>query len=274
MIDSHHHFWRYDPKEYGWISDSMAVLRRDFLPGELLHEASAAGIDGVVSVQARQTLEETRWLLELASQNSFIRGIVGWVPLVSDGVGQDIERLAGNAKLKSVRHVIQDEPDDNYVLRDDFNRGVALLKEFKLRYDILIFERHLPQTIEFVDRHPDQTFIVDHIAKPRIRDGVLTPWRENMRELAKRPHVYCKLSGMTTEADVRAWNTSQLRPFAELALEAFGPGRTMFGSDWPVCLLAVGYARWVAVVKELASSLSPTEQNQLFAQTALEAYGL
>lgn len=274
MIDSHHHFWRYDPKEYGWISESMAALRRDFLPTDLLRETQAAGIDGVVSVQARQTLDETGWLLEMAEQNDFIRGVVGWVPLVSDRVRQDLERFAGHPKLKAVRHVLQDEADDNYALRDNFNRGISLLKEFNLRYDILIFERHLPQSIELVDRHPDLTFVLDHIAKPRIREGILSPWQQNMRELAKRPNVYCKLSGMATEADPRAWTPSQLRPYAEVALEAFGPQRMMFGSDWPVCLLAVGYVRWAKVVREFAVSLSAAEQERLFGGTAIEAYGL
>jgi len=274
MIDSHHHFWRYSPQEYGWISEPMSILRRDFLPADLQREASAAGIDGVVSVQARQTVEETRWLLELAGQNALIRGVVGWVPLVSPGVRRDLERFAGQSKLKAVRHVLQDEPDHNYMLRDDFNRGIALLKDFGLRYDILIFERHLPQTIEFVDRHPNLTFILDHVAKPRIRDGILSPWRENMRELARRPNVYCKLSGMATEADLHAWTPSELRPYAEVALEAFGPRRLMFGSDWPVCLLAVDYRRWIAVVREFAASLSLAEQERLFGGTALEAYGL
>jgi L-fuconolactonase len=274
MIDSHHHFWRYDPREYGWISESMSILRRDFLPADLQREAHAAGIDGVVSVQARQTVEETRWLLELAGQNAFLRGVVGWVPLVSAGVRQDLERFAVYPKLKAVRHVLQDEPDDDYILRDDFNRGIALLKEFGLRYDILIFERHLPQTIEFVDRHPGLTFILDHVAKPRIRDRLLSPWRENMRELARRPNVYCKLSGMATEADPHAWTPKQLWPYMEVALEAFGPRRLMFGSDWPVCLLAVEYPRWLAVVREFAAKLSPAEQERMFGGTAIEAYGL
>jgi L-fuconolactonase len=274
MIDSHHHFWRYDPQEYGWISESMSILRRDYLPVDLHPVAHAAGIDGVVSVQARQTVEETRWLLELADQDDFIRGVVGWAPLASDSVRQDLERFAGQPKLKAVRHVLQDEPDDNYVLRDDFNRGIALLKEFGLRYDILIFERHLPQSIEFVDRHPGLTFILDHVAKPRISDGILSPWRENMRELARRPNVHCKLSGMATEADLHSWTPEQIRPYMEVALEAFGPRRLMFGSDWPVSLLAVKYPQWVTLVREFAASLAPAEQERLFGGTAIEAYGL
>src|SRR4051794_6043972 len=274
FIDAHHHFWRYDPAEYGWISDAMGILRRDYLPDDLRRESAAAGVDGVVSVQARQTVDETRWLLELAAQNDFIRGVVGWVPLVSDRVADDLARFAGRAKLKAVRHVLQDEPDDDYMLRPDFDRGVGLLSRSGLRYDILIYERHLPQAITLVDRHPDLTFVLDHVAKPRIGDNVISPWRERMIELAKRPNVYCKLSGMATESDPRAWTPGQLRPYMDVALEAFGPRRLMFGSDWPVCLLAVGYHRWVDLVREFVSPLSDAERRRVMGETAIEAYGL
>lgn len=273
-IDAHHHFWRYDPAQYGWISESMAVLRQDYLPPQLRKATQAAGVDGVVSVQARQSLAETDWLLELADQHEFIRGVVGWVPLVSEQVRRDLERLRGRKKLKGVRHVLQDEPDDNYMLRDDFNRGIRQLKEFALGYDVLVFERHLPQTILFVDRHPEQVFVLDHVAKPRIRDNLMSPWRENLRELARRPNVWCKLSGVVTEADHRSWTPQQLRPYMETVLEAFGPRRLMFGSDWPVCLLACGYQRWYQIVREFASALSPDEQSWLFGRTATDAYDL
>jgi L-fuconolactonase len=273
-IDAHHHLWHYSPQEYGWISDSMSVLRRNFLPDDLRREIASVGIDGVVSVQARQTLAETDWLLDLADRNEFIRGVVGWVPLVSETVRRDLERYSGRAKLKAVRHVLQDEPDDNYMLREDFNRGLRMLKGFGLRYDILIFERHLPQAIELVDLHPDQVFILDHVAKPRIRDNALSPWRENLRELARRKNVFCKLSGIVTEADHRTWTPQQLRPYMDAALDAFGARRLMFGSDWPVCLLACGYRRWHDIVKEFASKLTPEEQGRLFGETAREAYGL
>lgn len=253
----------------------MAVLRRDYLPDDLRREAAAVGITGVVSVQARQTLEETDWLLDLADQNwDFIRGVVGWVPLVSPTVEADLARYANRPKLKAVRHVLQDEPDDDYILRDNFNRGVSLLKRFNLRYDILIFERHLPQAIRLVDRHPNQTFVLDHIAKPRIRDGAISPWRENLKELAKRPNVYCKLSGVVTEADHRTWTPGQLRPYLEATLDAFGSRRLMFGSDWPVCLLACGYRRWHQIVNEFVAKLTPDEQARIFEGTAIEAYGL
>jgi L-fuconolactonase len=199
---------------------------------------------------------------------------VGWVPLVSPDIRDHLSVYARRPKLKAVRHVLQDEPDDNYALRDDFNRGISLLKEFGLRYDILIFERHLPQAIQLVDRHPDQRFILDHVAKPRIREKQLSPWRENLLRLAKRQNVYCKISGMVTEADHRTWTPPQLRPYLDVALDAFGSRRLMFGSDWPVCLLACGYRRWFQIVKEFASKLTPDEQDRLFEKTAIEAYGL
>lgn len=273
-IDAHHHFWRYDPLEYDWIDDDMKVIRRDFLPEELKTEIAAVGIEGVVSVQAQQTLEETRWLLKMADQHEFIRGVVGWVPLVSDKVKDELTVFAASPKLKAVRHVLQAEPDENYMLRPDFNEGVSSLHQFGLAYDILILERHLPQTIQFVDRHPGQAFVLDHIAKPRIREKLLSPWRENISELARRENVYCKLSGLVTEADYRCWIPEQIQPYMEIILEAFGPRRIMFGSDWPVCLVACGYRRWYEAVYEFAESLSTSERARIFGETAVEAYKL
>ena len=274
VIDSHHHFWSYNPKDYGWISDSMSVLRRDFGPEDLRKEIAGAGVDGVISVQARQSVEETRWLLDLAAKNDFIRGVVGWVPLVDDTVGAWLEKFAKNTKLKAVRHVIQDEPDEHFILRDDFNRGIRALKRFGLRYDILVFERHLPNTIEFVDEHPNQVFILDHLAKPKVRAGIVEPWRQNLCTLARRANVYCKLSGVVTEADWAAWTPAQLKPYFDAALQAFGSRRLMFGSDWPVCLVASDYARWVQTAREWAAPLTHSEQDRIFGGTAIEAYGL
>ncbi|MEQ1850841.1 MAG: amidohydrolase family protein [Chthoniobacteraceae bacterium] len=273
-IDSHHHFWSYSAAEYPWIGGSMAALRRDFLPAHLKAEIAAAGIDGVVSVQARQTVGETEWLLSFAAKNDFIKGVVGWVPLVDSRVREIVAKFAASPKLRAVRHVVQDEPDDRFILRDDFNRGVSTLKEFGLVYDILIYERQLAPSIEFVDRHPQQVFVLDHIAKPRIGDGAIDPWRANIRELARRPNVYCKVSGMVTEADWKTWSEGQLRPYFDAVLEAFGPGRLMFGTDWPVCLAASSYSRWVDVVREFSAELSADEQARVFGGTAIEAYRL
>lgn len=273
-IDTHQHFWKYNPVEYGWIGPEMSALRRDFLPPDLEAEIRAAGIDGVISVQARQTLEETAWLLEMAAANDFIKGVVGWVPLVSTEVEKDLERFAAAPKFKGVRHVLQDEPDEHYLLREDFNAGIRALRSFDLVYDLLIFERHLPQTIEFVDRHPSQAFVLDHIAKPRIREGVIEPWRTNLRALARRENVWCKVSGMVTEADWEGWTPEGLRPYFDAVLEAFGPSRLMFGSDWPVCRAACAYRRWAEVVQAWAAPLSGHERDDLFGGTALRVYNL
>ena len=273
-IDSHHHFWKYDPVEYDWIGPDMRQLQRDFVLSDLTAEAASAGIDGVVSVQARQSLEETAWLLDVAGDSNLVKGVVGWVPLISPTVQADLERFTGHAKLRGVRHVLQGEPDDRYMLRADFDAGIRALEAFGLVYDILIFERQLPAAIELADRHSSQVFVLDHVAKPRIRDHVFEPWNRNIRELAKRPNVYCKLSGMVTEADWSSWSDEQLRPYVNTVLEAFGPARLMFGSDWPVCLVAGTYQGWVKTVARLTGGLSAAEQARLFGVTAAEAYSL
>lgn len=257
------------------MTDAMAAIRRDFGPADLAREAAGAGVEGVVTVQARQTIQETEWLLQVADEHThLIRGVVGWAPLVEEGVDATFERLGAQTKLRAIRHVLHNEPDDDYMLRDDFNRGVSLLRARGLAYDILIFERHLPQTLIFVDRHPEQVFILDHVAKPRIRDGIISPWRENITALAHRPNVYCKLSGMVTEADWSKWTPEQLRPYVEVAIDAFGPKRLMFGSDWPVCLLAASYMQWTRLVREFVARLSPAEQDRIMGGTAIEAYRL
>lgn len=273
-IDAHQHFWKYTSGEYGWIDDSMQALRRDFLPQDLQREMGAAGVNGAVSVQTRQTLEETRWLLELAAHNEFIRGVVGWAPLTDSEVGGILEPLATHGKLRGIRHILQSEPDHNYILREDFNAGIRALRRLGLVYEILIFERQLPQTIRFVDRHPGQVFVLDHIAKPRIREQLLSPWRENIQELAKRENVYCKLSGLVTEADYRNWTADSLRPYIDTVLDAFSPRRLMFGSDWPVCLLASSYASWFDVVMKSIGQLSSAERARILGATAQEAFGL
>jgi L-fuconolactonase len=274
IIDSHHHFWRYSPAEYGWIDDGMAAIRRDFLPADLRREMAVAGVDAVVSVQARQSLEETRWLLALAAQNPFIAGVVGWVPLVSPSVATTLAELAAQSKLVAVRHVLQDEPDSQFMLRADFQAGIRALQAFDLTYDVLIYDRHLPQAIELVDRHPSQRFVVDHMAKPSIKQGAIEPWARWLRELARRPHVSCKLSGLVTELGRPDWTSAELRPYVDVVLDAFGPDRVLFGSDWPVCLVVCGYARWMATVKELIAHLSPTERAAILGENARRLYRL
>jgi L-fuconolactonase len=251
------------------------VIRRDFLPAQLEELMHHFGIEGTVVVQARQTLEETIWLLSLSEKHPLIRGVVGWVPLTEGaGVKRHLEHYAANRRLRGVRHVVHDEPDPRYILRDDFNAGVSALEGTGLRYDILIFERHLPAAIEFVDRHPNQVFILDHIAKPRIKERILSPWDRNMREIAKRGNVYCKLSGMVTEANPQRWTPRDLQPYIDVVLGAFGPKRIIYGSDWPVVLQAADYARWFGTVQNAIGKLSKTEQERIMGGTAVEAYGL
>jgi L-fuconolactonase len=274
MIDAHHHLWVYSAHDYGWITDELGALRRNFLVDDLRPLMREAGVTGLVSVQAQQTIDETRWLLAQGDACEQILGVVGWVPLVDAHVEREIERLASNPKLKGVRHVLQDEPDDEYMLREDFNAGVSRLREYGLTYDVLIYERHLPHALAFVDRHPRQVFVLDHVAKPRIRDSVLSPWSERIRELARREHVYCKVSGMVTEASWRSWAELDLRPYFDVVLEAFGPRRLMFGSDWPVLTLAAGYEQWASTVRRWIASLSPDERAWIEWRTASEAYRL
>jgi len=274
LIDAHHHLWHYSEPDYPWISQGMTELRRDFLIPELQAVMRGAGVDGTLAVQARQTLEETEWLLGLAERHTELLGVVGWVPLIDSDVENTLDRFASNPKLRAVRHVLHDEADDFYMLRDDFNHGISLLRGYGLAYDILIFERHLPQTLQFVDRHPEQVFIVDHIAKPKIKEGVLSPWNGNIAELARRQNIYCKISGMATEADWNRWAPEQLRPYFDTVIAAFGPKRLMFGSDWPVLTLAGTYRRWVDTFLSFISELSLKEQQDICRETAIRAYNL
>jgi L-fuconolactonase len=273
-IDAHQHFWQYSPEEYGWIDPDMAVLRQDRLPEDLAPLLKAANLDGTVAVQARQTLEETQWLLELADQHPFIKGVVGWVDLCGPDLRAQLERFSAHPKFCGVRHVVQDETDDQFMLSDEFLRGIAALAEFDLTYDILIFPKHLPVACELVGRFPDQPFVLDHIAKPRIKDGVLEPWATDIKQLAAYPNVVCKVSGMVTEAHWQGWKASHFRPYLDVVLEAFGPGRLIFGSDWPVCTLAGAYGEVVGLVAAYAQKLSVDEQAAIWGGTAQRFYGL
>jgi len=273
-IDAHHHFWKYSEAEYGWIGQDMAQLRRDFLAIDLEPEIAAAGVEGVLTVQARQTTEETAWLLTLAQQSSFVRGVIGWAPIASPEFPSLLESLVENRKLKGLRHVLQDEPDEAYMLQPCFRRGISALKGTGLVYDILIYERQLPTALLLVDSHPEQIFVIDHLGKPKIREREYSPWRERMRELAARPNVYCKLSGMVTEADWTNWTTDDLRPYFDIALESFGAERLLAGSDWPVCTVASSYQRWWRTLRELVSTLSPDEQDGILGRNAKKVYNL
>jgi L-fuconolactonase len=275
QIDSHHHLWKYDPQQYPWITEENRALARDYLPADLEPLIARASIDGTIVVQARQTLEETRWLLELAKSHPFIRAVVGWVPLIDPDIEDVLAELAGETKLQAVRHVLQDEPDDAYMLRDDFDRGISRLAAVNLVYDILIYGRHLKNTTTFVDRHPTQPFVLDHIAKPTIASARFDQeWATQIRELALRDNLVCKFSGVATEVRDPEWTTELIRPYFDTVLQAFGPERLMFGSDWPVCVLRSGYGQWVSTVRELIGELSPTEQSHIMGLTACRVYRL
>ncbi len=274
LIDAHHHLWKYNDHDYVWMTGAMQPLRRDFLIPELRSVFEESGVEGSVAVQARQSLAETEWLLHLACECPLVRGVVGWAPLINPRVEEFLDRLSQNPQLKGVRHVLHDETDDFYMLRDDFNRGIDQLLARGLTYDILIFGRHLPQTIQFVDRHPNQIFILDHIAKPRIRERILSPWKESIQELAMRGNVYCKLSGMVTEAEWDSWKRDDLVPYFDVVLSAFGSNRLMFGSDWPVLTLAGSYKRWADTVRSLIAELSADEQESIKSGSAITAYRL
>jgi L-fucono-1,5-lactonase len=264
-VDAHVHFWRYDPAQYSWIDDSMAALRRDFLPADAKREMDRAGIDACVAVQARQSLEETRWLLELADIHPFITGVVGWVDLQSEDVGAQIEQCCRSStssgqssstssghnrgtKLVGLRHIVQSELDDRFLLKPAFCRGISLLDDLDLAYDILIYPKHLAAAAELASRFKRQRFVLDHLAKPAIRSGEIREWEKGLRALAEFPHVFCKLSGLVTEADWRGWTPDQLRPYLDVAFDCFGAHRLMVGSDWPVSTLAADYGRTMAVV--------------------------
>ena len=270
-VDSHHHLWRYTPEDYGWIDESMAILQRDFLPPDLEREATI--IDATIAVQARQTLEETRWLLSLAAQSSLIQGVVGWAPIAANDFPATLETLRRNPLLKGLRHVVQTE-HDGFLDDPSFNRGVAALLPTSLVYDLLIFARQLPEATHFVDRHPHQSFVLDHIAKPDIKANAFASWNQAIRELARRPNVTCKLSGMVTEADWHTWSPEQLQPYFDTVLEAFGPSRLMFGSDWPVLTVASTYSRWVETVATWLAPLTPTERAAIEGETATRVYQL
>jgi L-fuconolactonase len=275
-IDAHQHFWQYTSEEYGWIDEPMSAIRRDFLPADLKPLLDASGIDATIAVQARQSLEETQFLLDLAWNHPWIAGVVGWVPLADPNVTQVLERLSSDpsaVKLKGVRHVLQAEPDAHFD-RDDFHTGLSLLKRYGLVYDVLVVERQLPAAIRLVDRHPDQPFVLDHIAKPLIAAGELEPWRTHIRSLALRPHVTCKLSGMVTEASYTGWTEASLQPYLEVALEAFGPNRLLFGSDWPVCTVAASYSQWVGTVERFVAPLSAEERAAILGNNAQRIYRL
>jgi L-fuconolactonase len=272
-IDSHQHFWNYRPDQYPWIRPEWPI-RRSFLPEHLETELAACQFDGCVAVQARQSLEESSWLLELADRSRFIKGVVGWVDLRAPDVAAQLARLAAHSKFVGARHVLQDEADDNFMLGSDFQRGISQLCKFDLTYDLLVFPRQLPAAIQLAAAHPGQPFVLDHIAKPPIKEGLLDPWRGNIQKLAAFPNVCCKVSGLITEADWPRWQPAHFRPYLDVVFEAFGPDRVMFGSDWPVALLAGTYRQAFELARDFVHPLGADAESKFFGGNAANFYKL
>ena len=273
-IDSHQHFWRYNNEEYPWIDETREPLKVDYLPPDLQPLMEATGIDATVAVQARQNLRETEFLLELADEYDFIRGVVGWVDMRADDVEAQLERFAPHPRLVGIRHIVHDEADDRFMLGGNFLRGLAKLTACDLRYDLLLFPRHLPIAIEVVKRFPEQPFVLDHIAKPFIKDGLLEPWERDIRQLAACDNVWCKVSGMVTEAAWGGWAQADYMPYLDVVFDCFGVDRLMFGSDWPVCTLSGSYRQVVGIVETYIGALSPDEQTKIMGAVASEFYQL
>lgn len=275
MIDAHHHLWNYTAEEYGWIPPGTP-LAQDQLLDQLESATAVAGVDATVVVQARQILDESDWLLGIAESSDLIAGVVGWVPLIDANVSDPLARLAKHPKFKAVRHVLQGEPD-SYFLRDDFHRGLGLLPDLNLRYDLLLYQRQLPVAIQLVDRQPNLGIIIDHLAKPEIRKGIIDPaWKAGMRELAKRDNILgVKISGMVTEVIDAEPDEPTLRAYFNEALEIFGSERLLFGTDWPVCLLRIdSYAAWAEMVKGFVNRLTISEQQAILHDNAARCYDL
>jgi len=270
-LDAHQHFWSYDAAQYPWIPPG-SPLHRSWLPADLAALQRPLGFDGSIAVQARQVIEESDWLLGLADQHETVKGVVGWVDLRSDRVEADLERLAQHPKFVGVRHVVQEEPDDAFMLGPDFQRGISKLAAYGLTYDILIFPKQLEAAIRLAENFPAQPFVLDHIAKPPIKDGTIEPWAPQLRRLAQLPNVHCKVSGMLTEADHQAWRAEQFRPYLDVVFEAFGPSRLMYGSDWPVCLFAGSYEQAYRLVDDYTRGLTAAERAGLFGGNAAAFY--
>lgn len=272
IIDAHQHFWQFDPVRDAWITEDMQTIRKDFLPADLEPVLKNNGVDGCVAVQADQSETETDFLLRLAGENAFIKGVVGWVDLRAGDVKSRLEHYAQFPLLKGFRHIVQGEPDKNFLLRDDFGRGIKALAEYDFTYDILVYPHQLPAVAEFVKKFSGHPLVIDHLAKPDFETGELKGWEQHIRNIARYKNVYCKLSGMVTEADMQNWKQEDFIPFLEVALEAFGPDRLMFGSDWPVCLLAAEYEEVAGIVRQFVSKLSQAEQTQIMGGNAVEFY--
>lgn len=270
-IDSHQHFWDYDPAEYSWISPGSAI-HRSFKPADLQPLLRKANIDGCIAVQARQDVKENVYLCALAEANPFVQAVVGWIDLRSDDVEQQAAAFKRLPKSAGVRHVVQDETDSEFMTREPFRRGIAALKKHGLVYDILIYAHQLPDAIGLVRDFPEQAFVLDHIAKPKIAFAEIQEWASRIQEIARYPNLSVKLSGMVTEADHLRWTSQQLEPYWRIVAEAFGPDRILYGSDWPVVQLASDYARWVDTVSQWLESFSASDQKKIWGENAQRVY--
>jgi L-fuconolactonase len=270
-VDSHQHFWRYSPQTHAWIDERMAVLRRDFMPEEAARELRSCRFDGAIAVQAAESLDETEFLLRLAALHPFIVGVVGWVDLRAPDAGDVLGELAGHPAFKGVRHIVQSEPSD-FLADASFRAGVKALARFDLSYDVLVLGHQLPEAVDFVASLPDVRFVLDHVAKPRVRSAELEPWRTQLRRMAALPNVCCKLSGLVTEAAWEGWRPAQLAPFIDVAVELFGASRLLVGSDWPVCTLAGSYAEVMRVFDDYFASFSDAERAAIFGENAAREY--
>jgi L-fuconolactonase len=270
-IDSHNHFWKFDPVRDAWINEDMHVIRRDFLPGDLLPLLKQNGFDGTIAVQADQSETETEFLISLATENDFIKGVVGWVDLQSPNLLARLDYFQGFKKLKGFRHIVQGEPA-GFLSNPEFAKGVKALGDYGFTYDLLIYHYQLKEALTFVARLPEVNIVLDHIAKPSIRSKEKTSWELQIAALSTFENVYCKLSGMVTEANWKRWTKDDFYPYLDEVLESFGPSRLMYGSDWPVCLVAATYEQQLRIVKDYISALSPGEQDAILGNNAVKFY--
>jgi L-fuconolactonase len=273
-IDSHQHFWLYDPVNHAWINDDMRVIQRNFLPADLQPILQENGIEGCVAVQVDQTEAENDFLLDLAEKNSFIKGIVGWIDLQADDIEERLQYYSSVKPMKGFRHILQGEPDEKFMLNEKFKHGIGLLNQYGFSYDILIMPNHLPYAKTFVAAFPGTRFVIDHLAKPYIKDKRINGWKEDIQAIATLPNVYCKISGMVTEADWANWKTEDFTPYLDVIFNAFDANQVMYGSDWPVCNIAGGYKGVLNVIKSYVSQLSQNEQELFWAKNAVDFYRL
>ena len=274
IIDAHQHFWIYDPVRDSWIDESMQILKRNFLPEDLAPVIKENSIDGTIAVQADQSENETNFLLGLAEKNTWVSGVVGWVDLMAQDIEEKLEHFSSYKKLKGFRHIVQAEPDENFMLNEKFRNGIGQLKNYNFTYDILIYPHQLPTAIMLTEKHPDQKFVLDHIAKPSIKKKEIEPWASGIKELAMNPNVFCKISGIITEADHRNWESKEIYPYLDIVFNAFGYDRLLFGSDWPVCLLAGLYNQVINLIDEYMKNASDENKEKIFGKNAVSFYNI